>query len=214
MTFPSWQPLQPIWGAIFPEIKVFMKIFCLHISLRSIATIDEFKSHFRMTRGTFEALCREVQATGRVSKFLSILSYWLSREKVWNISGIYIVQSIVPPADWFSPTVKHSSFLIARGIQSMEIDDRKTNWSIDIVKLVIWHRLVSVNRWSIDNHTKIIHRLVSIGRGPRKRRHAHYLSDHAPFLGSPGDKTGKTILISCFWAQRIYSVARVLEESG
>ena len=29
-------------------------------------TIDEFKSHFRMTRGTFELLCREVQATGRV----------------------------------------------------------------------------------------------------------------------------------------------------
>ena len=44
-----------------------MKIFCLHISLQS----DEFKSHFRMTRGTFEALCREVQATGRVPKFLN-----------------------------------------------------------------------------------------------------------------------------------------------
>ena len=28
--------------------------------------IDEFKSHFRMTRGTFEALCREVQGTGRI----------------------------------------------------------------------------------------------------------------------------------------------------
>ena len=28
-------------------------------------TTDEFKSHFRMTRGTFEPLCREVQATGR-----------------------------------------------------------------------------------------------------------------------------------------------------
>ena len=25
-----------------------------------------FKSHFRLIRGTFEALCREVQATGRV----------------------------------------------------------------------------------------------------------------------------------------------------
>ena len=31
-------------------------------------TIDEFKSHFRMTRGTFEALCQEVQDTGRVPK--------------------------------------------------------------------------------------------------------------------------------------------------
>ena len=36
MTFLSWRPLQPIWGAIFPEIKVFMKIFCLHRSLRSM----------------------------------------------------------------------------------------------------------------------------------------------------------------------------------
>ena len=31
-------------------------------------TIDEFKSHFRMTRGAFEALCREVHCTGRVPK--------------------------------------------------------------------------------------------------------------------------------------------------
>ena len=28
--------------------------------------IDELKSHFRIIRGTFEALCQEVQATGRV----------------------------------------------------------------------------------------------------------------------------------------------------
>ena len=34
-------------------------------------TIDEFKSHFRMTLGTFEALCRDVQATRRVPKFLN-----------------------------------------------------------------------------------------------------------------------------------------------
>ena len=29
--FLSWRRLQPIWGAIFTEIKVFMKVFCLHI---------------------------------------------------------------------------------------------------------------------------------------------------------------------------------------
>ena len=51
--------------------------------------------------------------------------------------------------------------------------------------------MVSVNRWSIDNHTKIVHRLASIGTVPRNRRRAHYLSDHPPFLGRPGDKTGK-----------------------
>ena len=64
---PFWWLLQPIWGAIFPEIKAFMKIFCLHISF----TIDEFNSHLRMTRGTFEALCREVQAIRSVPKFLN-----------------------------------------------------------------------------------------------------------------------------------------------
>jgi len=31
-------------------------------------TINEFKSHVRMTCGTFEALYREVHATGRVPK--------------------------------------------------------------------------------------------------------------------------------------------------
>ena len=34
-------------------------------------TIDEFKSLFRVTRGTFEALCWEVHATGGFPKFLN-----------------------------------------------------------------------------------------------------------------------------------------------
>ena len=47
------------------------KGFYENILLAYKLMIDEFKSHFRMTRGTFEALCRQVQATGRVSKFLN-----------------------------------------------------------------------------------------------------------------------------------------------
>ena len=47
------------------------KGFYENILLAYKLTIDEFKSHFRMTRGIFEALCREVQATGRVPKFLN-----------------------------------------------------------------------------------------------------------------------------------------------
>ena len=47
------------------------KGFYENILLAYKLTIDEFKSHLRMTRGTFEALCREVQATGRVPKFLN-----------------------------------------------------------------------------------------------------------------------------------------------
>ena len=47
------------------------KGFYGNILLEYKLTNDEFKSHFRMTRGTFEVLCREVQATGRVPKFLN-----------------------------------------------------------------------------------------------------------------------------------------------
>ena len=61
------------------------------------------------------------------------------------------------------------------------------------IKLVNWYRLVSVNQCAIDNHSKIVQRLVSIGTGPPNKRHARYLSDHRLFLGSPGDKIGKTI---------------------
>ena len=45
--------------------------FFENILLAYKLTIDEFKSHFRMTRGTFETLCREVQVTGRVPKLLN-----------------------------------------------------------------------------------------------------------------------------------------------
>jgi hypothetical protein len=61
------------------------------------------------------------------------------------------------------------------------------------IKLVNWYRLVSVNRWSIDHHTKTVHRLLSIGTAISNRPHACYLSDHPPFLGSPGYEIGKTI---------------------
>jgi len=53
------------------------------------------------------------------------------------------------------------------------------------IKLVNWYRLVSVNRWSINNHTKTVHRLLLIGTATSN------LSDHLPFLGSPGDEIGK-----------------------
>ena len=82
------------------------------------------------------------------------------------------------------------------GIQSMEINDWKTNQSINryqLTKLVHWYRLVLVNRWSIYNHTKIVHQMLSIGTATSNRRYACYLSNHSSFLGSPGDEIGKTI---------------------
>ena len=54
------------------------------------------------------------------------------------------------------------------------------------IKLLNWYR-------SIDNHTKTVHQLLSIGTATSNRRHARYLSDHPPFLGSTGDEIGKTI---------------------
>ena len=59
----------------------------------------------------------------------------------------------------------------------MEIDDQKTNRSID----------------KIDDQS-ITHKNRSpLGTGPRNRRHARYLSDHPAFLESPGDEIDKTI---------------------
>ena len=79
------------------------------------------------------------------------------------------------------------------------------------ITLVHWYRLVSANRWPIDNHTKPVHRLLSIGSATSNRRHARYLSDHPPFLGSTGDEIGKTNSDPVFSTQRIYLVGRVLE---
>ena len=79
------------------------------------------------------------------------------------------------------------------------------------MNLVDWYRLVLVNRWPIDNHTKTIHQLLSIGSTTSNRCHTHYLSDHPAFLGSPGDKIGETNSDPVFSMQRIYTVACVLK---
>lgn len=56
--------------------------------------------------------------------------------------------------------------------------------------------MVSVNQWSIDNHTKTVHGLLSVCTATSNRHHANYLSDHLPFLGSPKDEIGKTIILT------------------
>ena len=64
----------PFLAAVAPYMRRHLprnKGFYENILLAYKLTIDEFKSHFRMTRGTFETLCRGVQATGRVPKFLN-----------------------------------------------------------------------------------------------------------------------------------------------
>ena len=96
---------------------------------------------------------------------------------------------------------------------------RVSNWwkpmignSIDqSIKLVNWYRMVSANRSPIDNHTKTVNWLLSIGSEASNRCHSRYLSDHLLFLGSPGDEIGKTNSDPVFSTQRLYSVARVLD---
>ena len=66
------------------------------------------------------------------------------------------------------------------------------------IKLVNWYRLVSVNRWSINNHTKTVidcyqyrhSNLKQTSRTLPVMGSSHYLSDHPSFLGSPGDQIG------------------------
>ena len=78
-------------------------------------------------------------------------------------------------SDFFLST----THFLARGIQSMEIDDQKTDRSFDKIGQSL-------------NHTKTVHRLLSIGTAISVRRHARYLSDQPPFLGGPVDEVGKT----------------------
>ena len=61
------------------------------------------------------------------------------------------------------------------------------------MKLVSWSRLVSVNRWSINKHTKIVHRLLSTGTATLNRRHSCYLWWAPDAAWSPRDEIGKTI---------------------
>ena len=62
------------------------------------------------------------------------------------------------------------------------------NWYQSIKIFSNWYWLVSVNQWSIENHTKTFHRLLSIGTATSNRHQARFLSDHLAFLGSPGDE--------------------------
>ena len=67
------------------------------------------------------------------------------------------------------------------------LENQSINWYQSIKLFSNWYWLVSVNQWSIDNHTKTFHRLLSIGTATSNRHQARFLSDHLPFLGSPGD---------------------------
>ena len=81
------------------------------------------------------------------------------------------------------------------------------------IKLVNWNQLVSVNRWPVNNHTKIVHRLPLIGRRHWNRRHMPYLFDHPPFFRSPGDDSifsGKIKNITrctCTWMTHLPIIA-------
>ena len=50
---------------------------------------DDFKSHFRVTRGTLGTLCREVAATGIIPQGTALEDHlYLSSAKCWHLFGI------------------------------------------------------------------------------------------------------------------------------
>ena len=105
-----------------------------------------------------------------------------SESKVFQSYSTVEIPSQARQEEWLS-----CMFQIEIGVPNPGVSNR---WKSMIgkpinqsIKLVNWYWLVLVNRWPIDNHTKIVHRLASL----------RYLSNHPPFLGSPGDKIGKTI---------------------
>ena len=61
------------------------------------------------------------------------------------------------------------------------------------MKLVSWSRLVSVNRSSINNHTKIVHWLLSTSTATLNRHHSCYLWWAPDASWSPRDEIGETI---------------------
>lgn len=93
ISFLSWRRLQPIRGAIFTDIKVFNE------NILPAYTVDQFESQFSMTRGTFELLCREVQATGRVPQQHAFGRPPIPLDKqvlafVWFIANFEVIRSV------------------------------------------------------------------------------------------------------------------------
>ena len=56
------------------------------------------------------------------------------------------------------------------------------------MKLVSWSRLVSANRWSINDHTKIVHQLLLTDTATLNRHHSCYLWWAPDATWSPGDE--------------------------
>ena len=79
-------------------------------------SLDEFKSHFRMTRSTMEGLCRVVQATGRVPQRHSFGRAPIPLHKqvlafVWFISNSEVFRSV---SDRFNVTLSSLNRIIDR----------------------------------------------------------------------------------------------------
>lgn len=79
-------------------------------------SLDEFKGHFRMTRASLEALCREVQATGRVPQRHSYGRPPIPFEKqvlafVWFIANSEVMRSV---CDRFDVTLSSLNRIILR----------------------------------------------------------------------------------------------------
>lgn len=89
-------------------------------------SIDEFRSHFRMTRSTVEALCREVQTTGRVPQRQSFGRPPIPLDKqvlafLWFVANSEVIRSV---SDRFNVTLSSLNRIIHR-VSSALVDLRQ-----------------------------------------------------------------------------------------
>ena len=112
--------------------------------------------------------------------------FFRRRQTVWRHS--YFVCALLPgnSTDTFTEIYKHTyiyKYMFGSNSHGLAPErDLRPDKFINLASRGInWYRLVSANRWPIDDHTKTVHRLLSIGSATLNRRQARYLSDHPPF---------------------------------
>ena len=89
-------------------------------------SLDEFRNHFRMTRGTMESLCRVIGATGRIPQQQAFGRTPIPLNKqvsafVWFISNTEVIRSV---SDRFEVTLSSLERIIHR-VSSALVDVRR-----------------------------------------------------------------------------------------
>lgn len=96
---------------------------------------------------------------------------WLNKakKKVRSLSVLYLrttpAVSLLSHAYFFTRwQLIPDAINPARSIDENQQSEKQSINRNQSIKLVNWYRLLSINRWSIDSHTKTVRRLLSIGK--------------------------------------------------